>query len=83
MKDKKVLKFTDDEGKEVEYEIITAFELSKTEKNYVVFTDNTTDDRGNLNIFALIYYPDDDTRLEPIETDEEWQAIEEILKNMK
>ena len=82
MKDKKVLKFTDDEGKEVEYEILAAFELAKTEKNYVVFTDNTTDDKGNLNIFALIYYPDDDTRFEPIETEEEWQAIDDILKNM-
>lgn len=82
MDDKKILKITDKNGKELEFEILCAFELAVTEKNYVVYTDNTTDEEGNLNVFASIYYPDDDTRLDEIETEEEWEAVESMLQNI-
>ena len=82
MDDKKILKIIDDNNETTEYEIILAFKWSKTNKNYVVYTDNTTNDDGNLNVYASIYYPDDDTKLDPIETDEEWNQIEERLDNL-
>ena len=83
MDDIKKLKLTDKNGNEQEYEILLAFKLPKTEKNYVVYTDNTKDESGSLNIYASIYYPDDDTRLDSIETEEEWNAIECMLKTLK
>ena len=82
MDDKKILKIIDDNNETTEYEIILAFKWSKTNKNYVVYTDHTTNDDGNLNVYASIYYPDDDTKLDPIETDEEWNQIEERLDNL-
>lgn len=83
MDEKKVMKLTDTDGKETEYEILSAFQLAQTGRNYVVYTDNTTDENGNLNVFASIYYPDDDTRIDPIETDDEWSAVEAALENLK
>ena len=80
MEEKKFLTLTDDNGKETEYEILMAFKWTKTSKNYVVYTDNTNDENGNLNIYAAIYYPNDSSRLDSIETDEEWDLIERKLK---
>lgn len=83
MKEKKMLKLIDKNGKETEYEILSAFQLAKTGKNYVIYTDNTNDEQGKLNIFASIYYPDDDSRLDSIETKEEWDAIESVLSSLE
>lgn len=83
MKEKKMLKLIDKNGKETGYEILSAFQLAKTGKNYVIYTDNTNDEQGKLNIFASIYYPDDDSRLDSIETKEEWDAIESVLSSLE
>ncbi len=83
MEEKKILKLIDKNGKEIEYEILSAFQIAKTGKNYIVYTDNTNDEKGNLNVFASIYYPDDDSRLDSIETEEEWDAVESVLESLK
>ncbi len=82
MEDKKVLKIIDNNGQETEYTILIAFYWTKTKKNYLVYTDNTRDSKGILNIFASIYYPDDDTRLDLVKTDEEWEEIERRIKSI-
>lgn len=83
MNEKKTLKIMDDFGKEIEYEILIAFKWTKTNKNYIIYTDNTSDENGNLNIFAAIYYPQDDSKLDAIETDEEWDEVERRLKDLQ
>lgn len=82
MEHQKTLKIIDDYGKEIDYEIIIAFKWLRTSKNYVVYTDNTRDEKDHLNIYASIYYPNDDSRLESIETDEEWDEIERRLNDL-
>ena len=82
MSDTKMLKLVDLNGIEKEYEILLAFNWTKTNKNYIVYTDNTYDSIGNLNVFAAIYYPDDDGRFDSIETDEEWDEIDKRLKRL-
>lgn len=80
MNEKKILKLTDEIGREIEYEILIAFKWTKTNKNYIVYTDNTNDENGNLNVFASIYYPNDNTKLDSIETDEEWYEIDRRIQ---
>lgn len=80
---KRTLKIVDNDGREIEYEVLLVFTLRKTGKNYVVYTDNTVDDNGNLNVFASIYFKEDDGRLEQIETEEEWNEIEKRLKKIQ
>lgn len=80
---KRTLKVVNNDGREIEYEVLLAFTLRKTGKNYVVYTDNTVDDNGNLNVFASIYFKEDDSRLEQIETEEEWNEIEKRLKKIQ
>ena len=77
-------KVVNDEGKEVECEALFTFESEETNKNYIVYTDNTLDEEGNTKVYASIYNPDqDETKLLPIETDKEWKIIETILDELQ
>lgn len=82
MKEKLMFTIIDEEDNEIEYEILMAFYWSKTKKNYLVYTDNTYNN-DSLNIYASIYYPDDETRLDDVETDEEWLEIQNRLEEIK
>lgn len=77
-------KVVNDEGKEVECEVLFTFESDETKKNYIVYTDNTVDSEGNTKVYASIYNPnEDETKLLPIETDKEWKIIETILEELQ
>ena len=82
--EKMTFKVMNDEGKEVECEVLFTFESDETKKNYIVYTDNTTDDEGNIKVYASIYNPNEtETKLLPIETDKEWKIIETILEELQ
>lgn len=77
-------KVLDDNGKEVECEVLFTFESDETKKNYIVYTDNTTDDGGNTKVYASIYSPEeDDLSLEPITSEKEWKIIQKILDELQ
>ncbi len=84
MEEKMTFKVLNDEGKEVECEVLFTFESDETKKNYIVYTDNTLDEDGNTKVYASIYNPDEDeTKLLPIETEKEWKIIETILDELQ
>ena len=84
MEEKMTFKVINDEGKEVECEVLFTFESDETKKNYIVYTDNTLDEEGNTKVYASIYNPDEDeTKLLPIETDKEWKIIETIMDELQ
>lgn len=73
-----------DEGKEVECEVLFTFESKETGKNYIVYTDNSLDEDGNTKVFASIYDPDFDvSKLLPVETEEEWAIIEDLFEELQ
>ncbi len=73
-----------DEGKEIECEVLFTFESEETHKNYLVYTDNTVDENGNIKVYASIFDPTKDTSdLLPIETEREWKIIETILEEIQ
>ena len=84
MEEKMTFKVFDDNGKEIECEVLFTFESDETHKNYIVYTDNTTDEDGNTKVYASIYTPDvEETKLEAITTDHEWAIIEKILGELQ
>ena len=73
-----------DEGKEVECEVLFTFDSDETKKSYIVYTDNTEDESGSTKVYASIYDPTgQDKSLIPIETDKEWKIIETILSSIQ
>ena len=74
MLDSNTLYVKDDNGKEVAMEILFTFANEEKGKQYVVFVD-PNDDSGE--VFASCY--DDEGNLLPIETESEWEMVEEVL----
>lgn len=68
-----------DEGKEIKCEVLFTFDSEETGKNYIVYTDNTKDEQGNIKVYASIYNPEDTTKLEPITSEKEWKVIQIVL----
>lgn len=64
----------DEDGKEMEMEILFTFEDEATKKKYVVFQDPKEEDG---EVFASAY--DETGNLLPVDTQEEWAMIEEVL----
>ena len=74
----------DDKGNETVYDVLFTFESEETNKNYIVYTDNTRDETGNIEVYASIYDPEDShSKLEAITTEKEWKVIETILDTLK
>lgn len=84
MKEKNTFTVITDEGKEVVCDILFTFDSEETKKSYIVYTDNTKDKEGNIQVYASIFNPEaNDTELKPIETEKEWKVIDSILKSLQ
>ena len=81
---KNTFSMLDENGNEVVYDVLFTFESEETNKNYIVYTDNSRDESGNVQVYASTYNPDDPKgKLEAIETDKEWKVIETILDTLQ
>ncbi|MBN2541037.1 MAG: DUF1292 domain-containing protein [Bacilli bacterium] len=75
-----ILFVTDEMGNELEAVIVMTFESEEFGKSYVVYRMKD-DDSGEY--FAASFDPEDgdEGQLYPIETDEEWDFVEEVLES--
>lgn len=74
MLDTSSLYVTDENGNEKRMEILFTFDDEEKGNKYVVFEDPENEDE---EVFASRY--DDEGNLLPIETDEEWAMVEEVI----
>lgn len=74
MNDDKIFVTTDD-GQEKEMTILFTFDAEEYGKQYVLFYD---DNSSNDEVFAMSY--DDQGNLLPIEDDQEWEMVNEMLE---
>jgi uncharacterized protein YrzB (UPF0473 family) len=83
-KEKSTFTVLDDNGKEVVCDILFTFDSDETNKSYIVYTDNSKDENGTIQVFASIFNPNDpNTKLEEITTEKEWKVIESILSSLQ
>ncbi|WP_080844792.1 DUF1292 domain-containing protein [Cytobacillus gottheilii] len=73
----------DEEGNEQLCEVLFTFNSDEFGKSYVLYYPiGEEDDEEEIEIHASAFIPSDDYtdgELQPIETDEEWDLIEEML----
>lgn len=75
---------TNEEGKELECEVLFTFDSDEFKKSYIVFTDNSLDENGNIKVYANTYDPSGKTTdLGKIETEKEWSVIEDLLSSLQ
>ena len=73
-----------DKGEKIECNILFTFDSNETGKSYIVYTDNTTDEAGNVKVYASIYDPTgNDKSLTPINSEEEWKVVEDLLSSLQ
>ena len=83
-KNKGKFTITNDEGKEIECEVLFTFDSDEFKKSYIIFTDNTLDQNGNIKVYANTYDPSgSDINLGVIESDKEWKVIENLLVSLE
>ncbi|HOP65665.1 MAG TPA: DUF1292 domain-containing protein [Bacilli bacterium] len=83
-KTKNVFKVINDKGEEVDCEVLFTFDSDETKKSYIAYTDNTLDEAGNVKVYASIYDKTGESKdLQPIETEKEWQIIENIFSKLQ
>ena len=84
MKEKDTFVVKNDLGEEVVCHVLFTFDSDETGKSYIVYTDNSKDETGNVQVYPSIYNPEDpNSKLEPIETEKEWKVIDTILKTLQ
>ncbi len=79
-KDKNIFTIINEENEQIDCEVLFTIDSDETQKSYIVYTDNSTDEDGNIKTYASIYDPSGESlKLTPIETEKEWDMIEKIL----
>ena len=79
------LTVVDEEGQEIECEILFTFDSDEYKKDYVVYMpigDEYVDEEGYPEIHVSSYTTDEDGDgggLEPIEDEAEWDMVEEVV----
>ena len=86
MEEKKIISIVDENGAIDEAEELLRLELSEFNKTYIIYTKNETDDNNNVTIYISELYKENenssDVELRAIETDQEWDKLKEILKEI-
>lgn len=82
--EKKMMSIILEDGSLDEVEVLLTFEFTDTKKEYIVYTKNETDEKGNVTIYvaSLTRAEGADPVLGNVETDEEWVRIKNVLKEL-
>ena len=84
MSNKGKITLVNSDGKEVEFDVLFTFDAEETNKSYIVYTDNSIDEVGNIRVYASTYDKNAKTpELKEIETQEEWDVISDILNKLE
>lgn len=78
-----VFHVTDENGKQIKMEVLFTYDDTEQGLVYIVCTDNTLDDEGNVNTYASYFHSnEDEPRLRVIENDEKWNMTKDILESL-
>lgn len=73
----------DENGEEIKCQTLLMFSSPQSEKDIVIYTDNTVNEDGLESIYASYYCYDDETlRLVDIDNEADWVLIQEVLAEL-
>ena len=77
------LKIINEKG-ESAFHVLCTFEATKTEKNYVLYTDYSKNENGNLNVFAATYEKDlYQSNLLPVTQKEDVDLVNRMIEKLQ
>ena len=83
MEDKKMINITLENGTKEEVEVLLSFKFNDTNKEYLIYTKNETDDNGNVTIYvSSVTRVNDEVTLNTVSDDTEWTRIKDLLREL-
>lgn len=84
MEEFETITITNQDGKDVEYELVTTIEDEKKGTKYIVYKDIDDDDSSeDVELYtSKIVIEDGEEIIEEIEDDQEWEKVSKILDEM-
>ena len=83
MEDKKMINITLENGTKEEVEVLLSFKFNDTNKEYLIYTKNETDDNGNVTIYvSSVTRVNDEVTLNTVSDDAEWAKIKDLLREL-
>ncbi|TDM18455.1 DUF1292 domain-containing protein [Macrococcoides canis] len=80
--EEELLTLFDEEGNEVLYRKLLEFYHPEFKKTYIILAEEGADEEEEIELIPMINEPSEDGeggKLLPVETDEEWDMIEEVV----
>lgn len=86
LEEKERIIIPDENGEEHLFEVLFTFDVDETNQSYIALTPVEQEDDEEVEVYAFRYEEkekdDDDLSLFPIESDEEWEIVEEMLQTL-
>lgn len=86
LEEKERIIIPDENGEEHLFEVLFTFDVDQTEKSYIAVIPMEQKEDEEVEVFAFRYEEktndEDDLSLFQIESDEEWEMIEEMLNTL-
>ncbi len=82
--DKKIMSIVLEDGSIDEVEVLLSFKFTDTNTEYMVYTKNESDEKGNITIYvaSVDRSTGGDPKLGSVDSDEEWTRIKNVLKEL-
>ena len=65
MPDRAIMTAIGENGEIIDCDVLFTFKNTATNRCYIVYTENTTDEKGDTEVYASIFDPDDNLPLTP------------------
>ena len=75
-------KFQTNDDKIIDCELILSFYSNKKNRHYLLFTDNTTDEKGSLNVYPY-YEETSNSEVSPVVDEEELKIVNFVYDKIK
>ncbi|HLR40272.1 MAG TPA: DUF1292 domain-containing protein [Virgibacillus sp.] len=86
LEEKERIIIPDENGEEHLFEVLFTFDVEETKQAYIALTPVEQQANEEVEVYAFRYeekeQDDDDLSLFPIESDEEWEIVEEMLHTL-
>ncbi|GAA0442766.1 DUF1292 domain-containing protein [Lentibacillus halophilus] len=85
LEEKERIIIPDENGEEHLFEVLFTFDVDKTGYSYIAVMPVDQQENEEVEVYAFRYEEqekDDDLSLFPIESDEEWEMVEEMLNTL-
>ena len=81
MEEKQMINVVNEQGEEVEVEVVAYFTLNSNNKKYLIYTENKEDEAGNVEVYTseVIENEDGTITLEGIDDEETWVEIKKVM----